>query len=134
MLGVSPILKAQAAPIPTAESDNEKEELKRRAAVAADNKRLDDLLAARESKTRKAAAAARKKREAAIAKYPPKMQVLIRERRIQVGWVPDAVVLSWGRPEHINRTTYSFGVHEQWVYNMRTYVYFEDGKVTSIQN
>lgn len=130
----SPFLKGQAAPEPSTESSNATDAEQRKAAIAADNKKLDDLIHAREARQQKATTAARRKREAAIARFPPKMQALIRARRIQVGWVPEAVVLSWGRPEHINRTTYSFGVHEQWVYNMRTYVYFENGKVTSIQN
>jgi hypothetical protein len=57
-------------------------------------------------------------------------------RRIQIGFDHDRVIASWGRPDHVNRTTYSFGVHEQWVYGEygSGYVYFEDGVVTAIQN
>ena len=40
---------------------------------------------------------------------------------------------SWGKPRKVNRSTYTFGVHEQWVYD-GGYLYFEDGKLTSIQN
>jgi hypothetical protein len=40
---------------------------------------------------------------------------------------------SWGGPDKINKTTYEFGVHEQWVYSNYRYVYFEDGIVTTIQ-
>lgn len=40
---------------------------------------------------------------------------------------------SWGGPDKINKTTYEFGVHEQWVYSNYRYVYFEDGIVTAIQ-
>jgi hypothetical protein len=56
--------------------------------------------------------------------------------RIRIGMNKDMVIASWGRPHDINRTTYSFGVHEQWVYGEygSSYVYFEDGKVTTIQN
>lgn len=38
----------------------------------------------------------------------------------------------WGNPNRINRDTYAWGIREQWVYNDRGYVYFEDGIVTSI--
>jgi hypothetical protein len=41
---------------------------------------------------------------------------------------------NWGAPESINRTGGSWGVHEQWVYGGRSYLYFENGKLTSWQN
>lgn len=40
---------------------------------------------------------------------------------------------SWGGPDKINKTTYEFGVHEQWVYSDYRYVYLEDGIVTTVQ-
>jgi hypothetical protein len=40
---------------------------------------------------------------------------------------------SWGFPEHVNKTIYSFGTHEQWVYPGSQYLYFENGVLTSIQ-
>lgn len=43
---------------------------------------------------------------------------------------------SWGEPDDINRTTGSWGTHEQWVYGEYDcdYLYFENGVLTSIQN
>jgi hypothetical protein len=41
---------------------------------------------------------------------------------------------SWGAPQSVNRSTGSYGVHEQWVYGGGNYLYFEDGVLTSIQN
>lgn len=41
---------------------------------------------------------------------------------------------SWGKPNHINKTTGSYGVHEQWVYGGNNYLYFENGILTTIQN
>ncbi|HSU12701.1 zinc ribbon domain-containing protein [Longimicrobium sp.] len=57
-------------------------------------------------------------------------------RQVRIGFDHDRVIAAWGRPNHVNRTTYSFGVHEQWVYGEygSGYVYFEDGAVTAIQN
>ncbi|HYW09972.1 MAG TPA: hypothetical protein VE913_23605 [Longimicrobium sp.] len=52
---------------------------------------------------------------------------------IQLGFTPQQVRAGWGRPRDITRSIYTFGVHEQWVYD-GGYVYFEDGVVTSIQN
>ena len=41
---------------------------------------------------------------------------------------------SWGKPHSINRTTGSFGTTEQWVYGSGNYLYFNNGKLTTIQN
>lgn len=41
---------------------------------------------------------------------------------------------NWGAPAKINRSTGSYGVHEQWVYSGNNYIYLENGIVTSIQN
>jgi len=46
----------------------------------------------------------------------------------------DVLGSNWGKPNHINKTTRSYGVHEQWVYSGNNYLYFEDGILTTIQN
>lgn len=53
----------------------------------------------------------------------------------QIGMTQEEVInkTGWGKPNDINRTTTKYGVEEQWVYNIYGYVYFEDGKVTAIQ-
>ena len=40
---------------------------------------------------------------------------------------------NWGRPTSINSTTTARGTTEQWVYGVGTYLYFQDGKLTTIQ-
>lgn len=40
---------------------------------------------------------------------------------------------TWGEPEKINKTTYSWGITEQWCYGNQKYVYIENGFVTAIQ-
>ena len=40
---------------------------------------------------------------------------------------------TWGKPQKINKTSYSWGTTEQWVYSGYRYIYFEDGIVTAIQ-
>lgn len=59
---------------------------------------------------------------------------LIKANRIRIGMTADMVRMSWGNPQDINRTVYSFGVYEQWVYGLGCYVYFENGVVTAIQD
>ena len=53
---------------------------------------------------------------------------------VTLGMSQEEVIQSvWGKPQKINRSTYTFGVHEQWVYG-GGYLYFEDGVLKSIQN
>lgn len=56
--------------------------------------------------------------------------------RVQIGMTQDQAIAGWGRPRDINRTSGTFGVHEQWVYGEygSGYLYFEDGVLTTIQN
>lgn len=57
-----------------------------------------------------------------------------RQRGVQIGMTQEEVLQSsWGKPRKINRTTYSFGVHEQWVYD-GGYLYFKNGILDAIQN
>ncbi|HEU5296701.1 MAG TPA: hypothetical protein VFU71_18105 [Burkholderiaceae bacterium] len=45
----------------------------------------------------------------------------------------DVLASSWGRPQKINRSTYSWGTTEQWVYG-GGYLYFKNDVLESIQN
>lgn len=46
----------------------------------------------------------------------------------------DVIASSWGQPRSINRTTTAIGTSEQWVYGGGNYLYFQNGRLTSIQN
>jgi hypothetical protein len=64
-------------------------------------------------------------------------QPLVRKnnRGIAIGMSQSEVIASiWGKPQSVNRTTNSFGVHEQWVYGGNNYLYFDNGFLTTIQN
>lgn len=58
------------------------------------------------------------------------------EGKVRIGWSKQMCRESWGEPDDINRTTGSWGTHEQWVYGEYDcdYLYFENGVLTSIQN
>ena len=60
----------------------------------------------------------------------------INEGVIEIGFSETMVEDAIGRPDSVNRTTYSYYVREQWVYNEGNYlyIYLEDGIVTAIQN
>lgn len=57
------------------------------------------------------------------------------QKGVSIGMTQAEVIASnWGRPESVNRTTTARGTHEQWVYGLSSYLYFEDGILTAIQN
>lgn len=76
----------------------------------------------------------------------PKIKNAIFNGDILIGMTREQVVASRGRPYDINKTTGSWGVHEQWVMFYGDipfddpkgwgyyYIYFENGKVTSWQS
>lgn len=51
-----------------------------------------------------------------------------------IGMSPCGGLAGWGKPQEVNRSTYSFGTKEQWVYGGRNYLYFTNNKLDSIQN
>lgn len=82
-------------------------------------------------------AAIKKKRINRIKKYgwSKKVEQAVLNGKIFIGMTKQQVIESWGKPDDINRTVGRWGVHEQWVYgNYGTYLYFEDGILTSWQD
>lgn len=76
-----------------------------------------------------------KERKAALyRKYGKYSADLILEGRVQIGMSREMCREAWGSPDDINRSSGSWGVHEQWVYGLGSYLYFENGKLSSIQN
>jgi hypothetical protein len=52
-----------------------------------------------------------------------------------IGMTDEMARESLGSPDDINRTTGTWGVHEQWVYEKKElYLYFENGELTSFQD
>lgn len=67
--------------------------------------------------------------------WPEEMWELIEQFKVAIGMNKEMVILSWGKPEKINRTIVASGTTEQWIYsNFKQYVYFEDNKVIAIQD
>lgn len=67
-------------------------------------------------------------------KWSPKIWDAIQHARAVVGMSEDMATMSWGKPNDINRTIVAGRVHEQWVYDSNSYLYFEDGILNAIQN
>jgi len=57
----------------------------------------------------------------------------ISEKKVQIGMTTEQVRIAWGRPDSINTTVMSNSRHEQWVWSLRQFAYFEDGVLTPIQ-
>ena len=65
---------------------------------------------------------------------------LVKSKEIRLGMSEKALLASWGTPTKTNKSVSSFGVRKQFVYgtfskySSPTYVYVENGKVTSWQD
>ncbi|MCK9311771.1 MAG: hypothetical protein M0P26_05800 [Bacteroidales bacterium] len=58
----------------------------------------------------------------------------IYNNKIWLGATKAMVLESWGKPIDINKSVGTWGVHEQWVYDFGSYLYFEDGILKSWQD
>lgn len=70
------------------------------------------------------------------AKYGKTYAKLIADGKVRIGMTKEMCRESWGEPDDINVSIGSWGRHEQWVYGetYSSYLYFENGKLTAIQN
>ena len=63
----------------------------------------------------------------------------VRDEKVFIGMPSSFVLLSWGEPSKVNRTSTAHGSSEQWVYRRgggieASFVYIEGGVATTIQN
>lgn len=59
----------------------------------------------------------------------------ISQETVKLGMTQEEVrACGWGNPSSINTTTTARGTHEQWVYDGRSYLYFQGNRLTAIQN
>lgn len=94
--------------------------------------RLRDLQDAEEERRRLAREKAQERSQA--SREQVREMSLIANNQVAVGMSSSALVKSWGQPTKINRNSHG---SDQWIYDNgkagRSYVYVEDGKVTSWQ-
>jgi|JI10StandDraft_1071094.scaffolds.fasta_scaffold01916_17 hypothetical protein len=69
-----------------------------------------------------------------ITKYGNEIGQLILNKKVKIGWTKQMCIESWGKPKEINRTTTLKVVHEQWVYSLKKYLYFDNDVLTAIQD
>lgn len=100
------------------------------AAKLATMRRDIDRLAEEIRQTNAAEARAAQIRQKAIDAAESKVK---KSQGVHIGMsAQDVLDSSWGRPRTINRSVYSFGTREQWVYGDGNYLYFSDGVLTSV--
>ncbi|MBU1262014.1 hypothetical protein KJ640_03580 [bacterium] len=68
-----------------------------------------------------------------ITKWGKRVLKAIKEKKVFIGMTKEQVLTSLRKPDDINRSVGMWGVHEQWIYG-NTYLYFEDGILTSFQD
>lgn len=91
-------------------------------------------LSIKEQKEKERITNLKKRKVALIKKYGKVYGNLISQGKVKIGMTTSMCKESWGIPTDINKTIGSFGTYEQWVYGNKEYLYFENGKLTTIQN
>jgi hypothetical protein len=65
---------------------------------------------------------------------PAEEKQMVMDRIIWIGAPKEALRLSWGMPEDINRTVTRSLTREQWVYSRGRYIYIENGEIVAVQD
>jgi hypothetical protein len=77
--------------------------------------------------------AERERRNVILAKgWPPQIERAVIEGRLVIDMTTEQVEMAVGRPDRINETIRATGTSEQWVTGAG-YLYFENGRLTTIQ-
>ena len=58
----------------------------------------------------------------------------IADGKVLLGMNKEMCIAAWGNPIDINRTILSRLTSEQWVYGWGTYLYFDNGVLSAIQD
>jgi hypothetical protein len=67
-------------------------------------------------------------------KWPATTWDAIENQRVFIGMTAEQARMSRGKPTSVNRTIVGGHVHEQWVYGEGSYLYFENGKLSAVQD
>jgi hypothetical protein len=66
-------------------------------------------------------------------RWPKEVEDAVIQGKVMIGMTPQQVTLSVGKPMKVNRTIRASGSSEQWVYGQDDYLYFENGRLVTIQ-
>ncbi|MBR5238462.1 MAG: hypothetical protein IKV26_07145 [Paludibacteraceae bacterium] len=73
-------------------------------------------------------------KESLIEKYNLDFATLIIEKKVKIGMSSAMCLESWGEPISKNKTILNGIETEQWIYKTNSYLYFDNGILTAIQN
>ena len=59
---------------------------------------------------------------------------MIQNCKVKIGMTETEAELAWGKPKEINVGIYGSSSQDQWLYGTNSYLYFENGKLSAIQN
>jgi hypothetical protein len=99
-----------------------------------DERQRKDAERAVAERTRVAAEHTEKRRVEAIQakRWAPEIERAVIERKIIIGMTAEQVQASVGKPRRVNETIRATGRSEQWIFES-AYLYFENGRLTTIQ-
>lgn len=69
-----------------------------------------------------------------VEKYGLEYALLIIKKKVKIGMTDKMCIEAWGEPDSKNRTVLNGKETEQWVYKTNSYLYFDNGILTAIQN
>ena len=104
------------------------------ALVIEKQKSEEERLAAQIERERQEELANQQRKEQLIKKFGSTYGQLIADSKICLKMTKEMCIESWGEPYSINTTIVEGLTMEQWVYGLGTYVYFNNGIITGIQN
>lgn len=114
--------------------------------IKEETKRIDKEFTVKKEKEKNEAAKRKEKaekkqqerKEKLIKKYGEEVADIILQKKFYIGMSEEALIESLGKPDDINTSVGSWGVHKQYIYGgygytHATYIYVENGKITSYQ-
>jgi len=107
------------------------EQERQRQAQALEQERRRRELALEQERLRQAQE--RRRQEISAKPWPEKIKRAVLEKQIEIGMTSDQVTAAWGRPESVNETITATSRQEQWKYPGPTYLYFNNGTLTTVQ-
>lgn len=100
----------------------------------AKQQREEEVRRAAEEQKRKAEQERLARKREYIEKWGQEKGQMISDGKVLLGMNKEMCVAAWGNPINVNRTMISGLTNEQWIYGWGTYLYFDNGVLTAIQD
>ncbi|WP_066730916.1 hypothetical protein [Cupriavidus sp. D384] len=118
-----------------AEAQRKEREAAAYKAAAEQRTKVNEQAAKEQEKARAVRAAERKKYPAECRDVSDQAFEAIKQKHVYIGMTEVEARCAWGKPERVNNTINARGRRSQWVYpGYRSYLYFRDGILETVQN